>query len=1082
VRPLILALAVLSMACAPRRAPPRDPLPVEVQRARISKVRHAIDETRRTLADAPEDAPWRAELTLRLAELLSEEARYHWLVAQEREGGAQERLHVPQVRLLKEQAISTARQLLVSFPDAAVADRARFLVAEELRDLGEDDAMRDALEGLVREHPDSPLVPEARLRLGRYHFENNDLALAGRAYKAVIADDDTSLHPLAHYRLAWVQVNEGDCKVALGSFEKAMEQAGERPPAPPAVSRQARGFALPDLAPEVAARRVDVAREALVDSVWCATQVKKPDEVMAWLRDQARDREAYVAALAKLGRRFAILEEPGGAAEVARRLLELGPDEEDRLEDARLLHHSVGRTRDYTRVDRDVTYILEAFGRARVGPRVDAERAGRLAEESESLARDLALRADRQRRGQGEPSLLTEATASPAQVARAYTAWLRAFPEGGQHVEMRLNAADSHADAGQWVQAGHRYRDAAEALAVRGEEGDDTARIQALLDAVVAYEEALDQGGRRVDRVAARAGLREAGASFLADKGGTPAERRRVAFAIARSHYDDGDHEKSRDLLMAVALGWPGTDEGDAAARLALDAARAEDDIPGLLALGRRLQAPGSGVSPEVKAELGPLMAAAEQRQLDTLALSAAGEEGSLESLLEFVDRYEGTDLGERALLGAFVAARAAGEQQKLEELGEEVLRRFPDSAQAPGVASSLGRAAAARYDLDEAVTWLERAAAIQEGSDAVASWVAAAGIRTDLGDTKGAAAALEQALDVDSSDPGAQLALGELLVRGAIPLSRIERRAEDGTPALQARVGYALLRAGDPDAGEMWFRRALSAPQASSEALAVAHYGLAERLHGDLSLVRPSPDLALMDEVVATVDLSMQAYLEAARQPDPAFSQAALARLARVAQVGAETLGNWPLPAELSADDQTMLREALQGRAAELTAARDEALAECASRARQAWRYDPAGVACAKGVPPADDPIAPPGLRPRSPAQVDPALREAVASQPKNGEALLALGQGLLAAGDPHQAVLVLEAAASAGAGTDALLDLGRAHEARGDRVGAVQAWGRALEADDTRARAEIDRVLGAVGLSEVLARMDGDAPEEAP
>ena len=93
MRSLILGLALLvTGGCAKQRPPPRDPLPVEIQRARISKVRHAIDETRATLADAPEDAPWRAELTLRLAELLSEEARYHWLVAQEREGGEQDRI------------------------------------------------------------------------------------------------------------------------------------------------------------------------------------------------------------------------------------------------------------------------------------------------------------------------------------------------------------------------------------------------------------------------------------------------------------------------------------------------------------------------------------------------------------------------------------------------------------------------------------------------------------------------------------------------------------------------------------------------------------------------------------------------------------------------------------------------------------------------------------------------------------------------------------------------------------------------------------------------------------------------------
>ena len=66
-----------------------------------SKKRTAITEAR--------GAPYLPELYVRLAELLSDEARYHYQVAFEREQRSNKNLHVPQVRFLKERAINIYR-------------------------------------------------------------------------------------------------------------------------------------------------------------------------------------------------------------------------------------------------------------------------------------------------------------------------------------------------------------------------------------------------------------------------------------------------------------------------------------------------------------------------------------------------------------------------------------------------------------------------------------------------------------------------------------------------------------------------------------------------------------------------------------------------------------------------------------------------------------------------------------------------------------------------------------------------------------------------------------------------------------
>ena len=89
---------------------------------------------------------------------------------------------------------------------------------------------------------------------------------------------------------------------------------------------------------------------------------------MGYLRGLAASREAYVAALSKLANRYALIEQPRGAAEVARELLRLAPDDEERLDDARMLHNALNRMKDYSAVGDDVALILRPCAGARSGP------------------------------------------------------------------------------------------------------------------------------------------------------------------------------------------------------------------------------------------------------------------------------------------------------------------------------------------------------------------------------------------------------------------------------------------------------------------------------------------------------------------------------------------------------------------------------------------------------------------------------------------------------------------------------------------------------------------------------------------
>ena len=140
-----LALGLGAVSCAHEKPPVRDAAYVEILRVKISKVRNAIAETREAIVGS-RGASYLPELYLRLAELMSEEARYHHRVAFEREQRSSDTLHVPEVRLLKEQAIGVYQKILRDFPDSSLADKALFNIGHEHRELGNFDDMQQFLQ------------------------------------------------------------------------------------------------------------------------------------------------------------------------------------------------------------------------------------------------------------------------------------------------------------------------------------------------------------------------------------------------------------------------------------------------------------------------------------------------------------------------------------------------------------------------------------------------------------------------------------------------------------------------------------------------------------------------------------------------------------------------------------------------------------------------------------------------------------------------------------------------------------------------------------------------------------------------
>ncbi|MEZ4466638.1 MAG: hypothetical protein R3F43_19870 [bacterium] len=178
----VLVLAGLLAGCGATPPPVKDASRVERLRVQITKARNAIAETNGALARA-RGTPYVTELEVRLAELLSEEARYHYQVAQEREsrGGRSERsMHVPQVRAAQRARHRAER----AGADAGTPWRPASCsnLAQEHRELGDYDAMHAALRPPRRRAPSTRWPPKPCWIMGDDAFDRGDLAAAAQAW------------------------------------------------------------------------------------------------------------------------------------------------------------------------------------------------------------------------------------------------------------------------------------------------------------------------------------------------------------------------------------------------------------------------------------------------------------------------------------------------------------------------------------------------------------------------------------------------------------------------------------------------------------------------------------------------------------------------------------------------------------------------------------------------------------------------------------------------------------------------------------------------------------------------------------
>ncbi len=177
-----------------------------------------IESIKGILADSKLDDFRKFELYLRLGELYVERhdfLRYveiedyniayeKWELGGKKGPAPQLNNHSSRAHLLE--AANTFRNLSTLYPKHPRLDSILFSLARNLSRLGNDNAVL-YYDKLLKNYPNSPLVPETHLALGEHYFEKNIMSSALEQYKKAITYKDSEVYPYAIYKLGWAYFN-----------------------------------------------------------------------------------------------------------------------------------------------------------------------------------------------------------------------------------------------------------------------------------------------------------------------------------------------------------------------------------------------------------------------------------------------------------------------------------------------------------------------------------------------------------------------------------------------------------------------------------------------------------------------------------------------------------------------------------------------------------------------------------------------------------------------------------------------------------------------------------------------------------
>ncbi|QSQ10674.1 tetratricopeptide repeat protein [Myxococcus landrumensis] len=1001
----------------------------------IFKVDRAIGETEKLISKS-RNAPYLPDLQFRLAELYVEKSRYvYYHQAESRPEGATGAIVSPETRLLKQKAVQMYYRLLREYPDFKDGDQVTFYLAHEQRELGQFDEMLKTLGDLTRKFTTSPLRLEAEQILGDHFFDKADLVEAEKHYQAILEAPPSPVHDLARYKMGWIRVNQAKHADAVAFFEAAAASA----PLPGVDVKKA----------------LNVKREALLDLVYSYTEARPAKGALNYFEKLSDSRATYALALDKLGNRYFIKQQYEWAIPALRKLMEIQHDPEQDLERGQKLYDALKAAKGKVLPEpEDLRVLVRAAVQSKTDPELaDTDRKKQLVE-LEEMGRDLAtqLHLAAQKKEEKELYLST---------AEAYEAYLSLFRPDQYVRPMMKNRAEALFSAKSFPEAARQFEELARYEAkAKDAKGEEEAVYAALLAhfSTLKPEEALKRNAYEV--ADARQAMKLLGADYVSRYPQSP-NALEVKFNIARAFYEDGDYPKASELFTAFALTHPQHKEATVAGNLALDSLRQVNDFKGLDETGKKLL--GSPLPASFRAEVQKILTQSRAEALDELALQSAQETGDvIQGLVKVADENKNSDIGEKALYGAFTAAREKRDLQAERDLGGKLVQDYPKSQYLSDVLLTLGRHAAEAAAFGEAATWFEQVGQ-KLGADiaGVDGWLAGARLRMALGEYKEAARNLETAAEVSGARKAEVLVLLAEARLKAKDYTRAKLAAESalkldprsaGAAAVLAEVQATTAPTANADALVATLTTAVQGPNGQTEEAAKGLWFLGEILY------RGYKDLPAdkVEEKVAALQSLEGIYTQAASLGYPEWAVASLWKLALAYGHIADVVESTPVPAGLSSAESQQFQAAVKEQVGPLKARSEEAFKACLSRAESLEVFNAAVVGCRARAEQAALPVPQPGS-PAQPAALEDLRKKA--ERTLSVESLEALGMAYLDARQFGVAQLTF------GRVTELQDTKASAHSAlgwallnMGDAMGARAAYAKAMDSDPTYDKARLN------------------------
>ncbi len=970
---------------------------IEKLRRDIAKVAHSVEVTKELISRS-RGAPFLPDIYLRLCELYVEQARYEfYLVHEERGESAKGSAVAPTAKLLKEKAVETYQRILAEFPDFRAADKVHFFLAHEYRELGRYPEMIKSYEQLVGKHPKSALVLDAYLVLGDYRFDKQDLTGAKRYYQKILDSPKSTAHPMAHFKMGWVFLNETDYKEALFHFEAAVR----RDDAKSGLGRSAE------------ARLVNVQREALVDLAYAYTEVRKPVGALKYFKGLAPTRNMYLLALSKLARRYFIKQKFTAAAAVYRDIARLSHDAEANLDYTNQIYVANKKGKNYRSVHKDVVRMLESIDSYRYDWRIPEAQRDAATTDFEEYTRDLATLAQASARGKGKRRLRPR-------VARAYSEYLDSFPDSDEQQDILQNLADTLFEAKMFLDAGDRFEEVARYAE------DEKVKEQALYNACASFHEALKNSQKmsRFDRIWAQQGLINNGILYVQS---FPKSNKvpKIRLNIGRSYYESGDFDKAIGVFEEYIATYARTPEAVTVADLILDSYAKMQDFAGLAEKARGLATADVG-NTAFKNRMLATAKAAEERQIGEVILTASvdreagGDAGA--QLKKYWEQNKSSPVAEKTLYTAFVQYKEARDFDKTFETGNQFIGAYPKSQYLGDIFGTLAAFTTQTGEYSQAAVYLQEFyKRFPSDGSAQRMLGQAATIQQLVGEHR-KAISLFRTLMSSVSDKGQRAEYGAKMLESYEAIGDWDGVSEAADDVLEAvpdsvkahlMLGISAQKAGDLDGAVEEFSAAVQAAGRGSEDSVLDDAARAAFLYGDVifrEFERAGADgdvQAAAERKAALLGQLEEALVTAVGYNRGEWAVAALHRAALAYQGFAAFLKGAPLPAGLSAGEQQQYRQLVGEQVANIAARAEEYFSTCVAKARELNVYSGAVLGCVNRGPEED--LSP--VRATSAAtskQRRAELKQALTLNPKNLEAIADLADYFLSAGQPAKAKLM--------------------------------------------------------------------------